>query len=100
MAGVGTGVGGHAVVETFYKGLQVIVPSGGIGRALHEGDEHGTQVVVLEKLFLLVGQVAGLGSALLKRLAAVVGGRIGLALAHGDGLVGAVEHQAGDFFYR
>ena len=74
MTGVGTGVGGDAVVKTFDKGLHVVVPLCGDGRTLHLGDQDGPQVVVLQE-FLLVGcQV-------------LVGHR----------LMAAIEHQTCDF---
>ena len=54
MTGIGTCVGGDAVVEALNKGLHLIVPLGGNDRTRHLGDQDGPQVVVLQE-FLLVG---------------------------------------------
>ena len=74
MTGIGTRVGGDAMVETLDKGLHLIVPLGGNDRTRHLGDQDGPQMVVLQE-FLLVGcQV-------------LVGYR----------LMAAIEHQTCDF---
>ena len=100
MAGVGTGVGGYAVVEALDEGLHVVVPTGGIGRGLHAGDEHGAQVVVFEEFLLLIGEVAGRRTRLFVGFPVVMGGRVTGSFFHRDGLVGTVEHQTGNLFHR
>ena len=100
MARVRTGVGRYAMVESLYECLHIVVPAGGIGRTFHPGDEHGAQVVVLQKLLLLVGEAAGRHPALLIRLAVVVGGRETVARTHRDDLMGTVEHQSGNLLHR
>ena len=75
VAGIGAVVGRDAVPQLLDEGLDVVVPAGGHLRAGNRGHQHVAQVVVGQELFLGFGQS---------------GSR--------DGLVGAVEHQAGDLF--
>ena len=74
VARVGGVVGRDAVAERLHEGLHVVVPAGcGLG-ALHGGHEDRPQVVFLQELLLRVGD-----------------------FRPADGLMAAVEHQAGDF---
>ena len=77
MTGVGTGIGGDAVVEAFDKGLHVIVPLGSGCWALHTCDQHRPQMIVAQEL-----------------------GLIGCQRRVGHSLMAAIEHQSGYLFYR
>ena len=71
---VGTVVGGDAAAQGFDECLYIVVPAGRNFRTPDSRHEYGAQVVFLQELDLGVGQV---------------GCR--------NGLVGAIEHQAGNF---
>ena len=73
VAGIGAVVGGDTAAQRFHKGLHVIVPAGSDFGTSDSGDKHGAQVVFFQEFDLCVGQ-----------------------FGRRNGLVGAVEHQAGD----
>ena len=89
-------VDGHARRLGLGQGLEGVVPPGGrVGRLEGDGQDVA-EVVVGEHGALLVGRRPGGGAGLLAGPAAVVGAREGADAGVGDGLVGRVEHEAGD----
>ena len=74
VAGIRAVVGRNAVSQSFHKGLDVVVPACCDFRTGDRGHQHMAQVVFTQEFLLRFGQ-----------------------LGRGNGLVAAVEHQAGDF---
>lgn len=95
--GVGAVVGGDAEAGPLRQRLEGAVPEHRRLGALQAHDEHVAHLVLRDEFLLLVGEVPGLGSALLIGLAVVgaLEGRRQGPLGR-DELVGAVEHQTRD----
>ena len=96
MARIGTGVGRDAMVETLYEGLHIVVPYGSDGRTLHTCHKDSPQMIVGEKLFLVVTEVRGFGTTLLVVLPVVGGDAEAHRGNHRHSLMAAVEHQSGN----
>ena len=93
MPGVGADIHRQAVGLGLGVGLHGVVPVGsGLGVA-HVRQQHMADMILRQELLLLIRQLPNLSPALLEGLAAVGSGE-GACGHGGDGLVGAVHHQA------
>ena len=101
MTRVGTVVGRDAMPKPFDVSLHIIVPLGSDLGTFDCGYQNGSKIVLAEELLLLVGEVGARQATFLKGCA-VVGRthKVSRTRNTRNGLMGRIEHQAGNLFDR
>ena len=101
MTRVGTVVGRDAMPKPFDIGLHIVVPLGSDLGTFDSGYQNCTKIVLAEEFLLLVGEVGARQATFLKGCA-VVGRthKVSRTRNTRNGLMGRIEHQAGNLFDR